>query len=855
MSIADQLTYLAGTKTAIRNSLVNKGLPVLESTPFREYSSIIDEAGSLVWSDTLYQSYLAYDRSPEWLTWTPVTSSDEKIVILLAIYTDFNHISFNMSGAYTVDWGDSTTDNYATGITASHSYNYSSISDTTLTSYGYKQVIITITPQAGQNLTSVSFNYKHALLPSAAFGANYLEIDMSVPYATTINYCQTRAIYLSSLEVIRLHNHALTTFGNLFKYCTALESIPILFQPIDITNFSYMFSYCTNLPTVPFLDLKKGIATTVTGLFTDCKSMVILPALDTSDIFNFTNMFYNCTSLLILPNLSYASATSLYGLFYGCSSLRDIPPIVAPLCTEMAYMFYNCLRLTTIEFVSFSTSTTILTDSMFYGCSSLKNVIGISTLKVSTCRAMFQLCYSLKDPPYFDTSASLSFASMFSGCLLLYYIPDYNTDNVQDYNSTFSGCTNLRVGPDLNLSKATSLQSMFSSCTGLISTPAYITTNVLQYTNNMFSGCTSLTSPGLFETTSVLEANLMFNSCTNLVVLPSYNWTNAQSCYRLCYGCSKLTTVGNLTFTKLNASGTSGASEMFVGCTVLATVGNITGTFTSTAYLYNTFNGCSNLLTVGSISLQVTGAGATLYLSQMFNGCSKLNTVISVVLSSTSTSSSTASNLFYGCILLSSITVSITGIWHCGSMFYNCRELLANPVTQMGKVSNTSYMFYSCLKMEGSINLSNEYTSTHICDYMFYNCPKITSITYNHIGLISSCQYMFYNCTLLTSIRKTTGTYVDSAIDFSSVSNLSFMFSLCPALTDLYIKNAKLDLSVANTAIAHTMINNIADSLYSFTPGPITKTLTFTGTPAASDANVAITKAKITARYWYSLPA
>ena len=114
------------------------------------------------------QGYTKWTRPSDWLTMPTVGSSDQKFVGLLAVYDHgSNHVAISAAENYTVDWGDgSSTENIASGVTASHVYTYSGISDSTLCTRGYKQVLVTVVPQSGKNLTTLNLQVRHANSPS-----------------------------------------------------------------------------------------------------------------------------------------------------------------------------------------------------------------------------------------------------------------------------------------------------------------------------------------------------------------------------------------------------------------------------------------------------------------------------------------------------------------------------------------------------------------------------------------------------------------------------------------------------------------------------------------------------------------
>ena len=86
--------------------------------------------------------------------------SEQKIVGLHAVLPGNNWVAFTLSGAYTVDWGDGTTENFAAGVTAYRNLAWSSYNTSTLTARGYRQSDHHDHPQSGHNITSWNFLVK-----------------------------------------------------------------------------------------------------------------------------------------------------------------------------------------------------------------------------------------------------------------------------------------------------------------------------------------------------------------------------------------------------------------------------------------------------------------------------------------------------------------------------------------------------------------------------------------------------------------------------------------------------------------------------------------------------------------------
>ena len=63
-------------------------------------------------------------RPSDWLAIPEVFPVEQKITALFAVFDNSsNFVAFTISGAYTVDWGDGTIQNFAAGATAQRNYS------------------------------------------------------------------------------------------------------------------------------------------------------------------------------------------------------------------------------------------------------------------------------------------------------------------------------------------------------------------------------------------------------------------------------------------------------------------------------------------------------------------------------------------------------------------------------------------------------------------------------------------------------------------------------------------------------------------------------------------------------------
>ncbi len=319
---ADKLLYLQGTKSAIKDAIVAKGVTVPIGTTFRDYATKIGEITSGGSSGN-------YSRPTEWLALPDNDNGVQKISILNAVFdTDSELVALMCQGAYTVDWGDGTSNNYASGVKAEHKYTYSDVdlNSDTIANFTYKQCIITITPQSGQNLTLINLNQYHTSIGSGTsydLVTGFLDIRINALSCTTLVIGATTAS--EYVQHRMLEQCVIGQIGNIldsssmFQNCTSLQSVP-LFNLASATTTTSMFPNCYSLQSVSLFNLAS--ATTTTSMFANCSSLQSVPLFNLSSATTTTQMFTNCTSLQSVPLFNLASATTTTSMFQNCYSLK-----------------------------------------------------------------------------------------------------------------------------------------------------------------------------------------------------------------------------------------------------------------------------------------------------------------------------------------------------------------------------------------------------------------------------------------------------------------------------------------------------------------------------------------------------
>ena len=283
-----------------------------------------------------------WTRPSDWLALPDISSTNNRFVGLLRIDQESNFVALSCSvtGGYTVDWGDGTTTNHASGTTALKQYTYSSISNTGESSLGYRQAVVTVYPQtAGQNITSFSLQVRHTQTGlNASYAAPWLDVAINASAVSSLSLGGT-TINLRFLQQATIFNHNTTTMVNQFFNCHVLRSIP-LFNTASVTTMSSMFSNCYSLTSVPLFNTAS--VTTMSSMFSSCYSLTSVPLFNTASVTNMNSMFNGCTSLTSVPLFNTASVTNMSSMFSSCYSLTSVPLFNTASVTNMNSMFLNC---------------------------------------------------------------------------------------------------------------------------------------------------------------------------------------------------------------------------------------------------------------------------------------------------------------------------------------------------------------------------------------------------------------------------------------------------------------------------------------------------------------------------------
>ena len=248
------------------------------------------------------------------------------------------------------------------------------------------------------------------------------------------------------------------------------------------------------------------------------------------------------TSSSPLPIYMWFDNTNDQGIIYYYT---DAAPDQILINTNSSSMFYNCTSLTDLSGLStWDTSSVTTMSDMFNNCRSLTDLSGLSTWDTSSVTYMsymFYNCRSLTDlTPLanWNTSSVTKMFSMFNSCRSLTDLSGlstWNTSSVTNMSGMFRGdsvnmsLTELTPLANWNTSSVTDMSYMFYNCRSLTDLSGLSTWNTSSITNMsyMFYNCrslTDLTPLANWNTSSVTDMSYMFFNDNNIDATVLNGW-------------------------------------------------------------------------------------------------------------------------------------------------------------------------------------------------------------------------------------------------------------------------------------------------------------------------------------------
>tara|TARA_R110000823_G_scaffold2050_7_gene8385 strand:- start:198 stop:1826 length:1629 start_codon:yes stop_codon:yes gene_type:complete len=336
-----------------------------------------------------------YIRNPEYLDLPTLVNGNEKIYMLVKVFEINNFITLKATGDYQVDYGDGQgVQTYASGVQANYEIDWSNISSSTLTEGGFRQAIITITPQSGSVFSNFTlYNMTHPDDVQVDRHLYVVDVKIASQNITNLNNCFQNSWGIEQFEYVGtapLLTQLLSTFyiANQLKKVVSIPSS-------NVTTFNRIFRQTPHLLEVPKFDLSS--ATNITEMFYSATQIQYLEPYDLDNeapnITSLVNTFHLVNSLINVPITSCSNITNFRAAFTGNKFTSfDLDCSAA---TSVTNMFQSCSEMVSCNatFPNNFTSTTY----MFDGCSNLKEIKPFNTINVTNAGTMFRSTYALRD--------------------------------------------------------------------------------------------------------------------------------------------------------------------------------------------------------------------------------------------------------------------------------------------------------------------------------------------------------------------------------------------------------------------------------------------------------------------------
>ncbi len=352
-------------------------------------------------------------RPSNWLQ-RPDIADDEYVIYMLCKITSAdtidNYVSFITQGATTVEFGDSTTTNYASAARVDYEIQYSGATDYFGDGSDDKQCWLKIYPQAANTLTRFNTYYKTVNNTSA--NNCVLEVlvgktdNIAGAYAFSLpnlHYCQSIKFY----ETLTYANFAQQLFfGNVSLQNVELSVSSQYYNPSMFTNTVKLKDYSK----INFIDFG--------GTITSCFQNTGADELVITGGTNLSNSQYLIASNRTIRRLHVNSfGTGSYGACQDCYSLEDcVVDDEGSASTMYAYSFYACVSIKETPVLNLTSSTN--NSLMFYNCYNLR----ASNLKNIKASIDFRYCNLNHDAIYDIVNNQL--ATVVSQNLDVRYNPD-----------------------------------------------------------------------------------------------------------------------------------------------------------------------------------------------------------------------------------------------------------------------------------------------------------------------------------------------------------------------------------------------------------------------------------------------
>ncbi len=334
---------------------------------------------------------------------------------------------------------------------------------------------------------------------SSCTDMNLANLDVSKVTSLSNVFVFSYKSSLVTLDVSGWNTSNVTDMYRMFNYLgpnysklTTIKGIES-WDTSNVTVMSYMFASCDKLTTLDVSSWDTSKVTRMNGMFDFCQSLTSLDVSnwDTSNVIGMSYMFAACDSLtsLDVSNWDTSNVASMEGMFKWNDKLTtlDLSSWDTSNVTDMSYMFESCPKLTSLDLSSWDTSKVTNMSDMF-GYSYALTTLDLSSWDTSNVTDMSYMFYSCTSLKTIYSAPSADWASVSKSEKMFGFFDDYKLKLIGGKGTKYD---------------ATKIDASYARVDGLNGKPGYFTAKTPKA---MIAG--TVTISGTTQAGNVLTANV-----------------------------------------------------------------------------------------------------------------------------------------------------------------------------------------------------------------------------------------------------------------------------------------------------------------------------------------------------------
>ena len=185
--------------------------------------------------------------------------------------------------------------------------------------------------------------YNRAKNANGTFGMIKIDDAVIIPTADGFKNVNTGEL----LEVVKVGDYSFTENLPIYGEGELYKTINVNVIPkINVKEAGLKFANSTFTEVPEWADFEG--TTDMSNMFKECRSLITIPLLDTSNVTNMDSTFNSCENLETIPLLDTSNVTHMDNTFWFCAKLSNFPPIDTRNVTYMSGVFNSCNSLVSL---------------------------------------------------------------------------------------------------------------------------------------------------------------------------------------------------------------------------------------------------------------------------------------------------------------------------------------------------------------------------------------------------------------------------------------------------------------------------------------------------------------------------